>query len=116
MVPKAAVLVIGDDDQHLAPLRTAAKPRQQVIDMRVAADEVGVRGMLGENSDRLVERNLRQCPGVDVAQEIFAILEMRGAIGRARRKASVVIERLVMRLEVGTAFTACVDDTALLLG
>src|SRR3954447_9640963 len=67
-------------------------------------------------TDRLVEGYRRQGAAVDVAQEILAVLQMLGAVRRARREACVIVERLVVRREIGGAVGAGVDDFALFLG
>ena len=116
MVPEAAVLVIGDDHHHAAPLRAAAQPVEEAGDMRIAAGEVGVGRVLGQPPDRLVEGHRRQGALIDVAHKIVAVLEMGGAIGGARRKPRLIIERLVMRREIWGVVVPRVDDTALFVG
>src|SRR5205085_3217981 len=44
-----------------------------------------------------------------------AVLEMHRAVGAARREACIVVERLVVRLEIGTARVTLVDDLAVFL-
>jgi hypothetical protein len=80
--------------------------------MRITAHEIGVSGMLRQDSHRLVEDDLRQYSSVDVGKEFFAVLEMSGAIGGARRKSLEIVERLMVRLEIRGAVLARVDDLA----
>src|SRR5437016_3239118 len=94
MVPKAAVFIIGDDDQHPVPLRALFEALQQIGDMRVAAqDSAGVR-MLAQPSNGLVEGDGGKRALVDVALELIAVFEVLGAIGGAGRKPREIIERL----------------------
>jgi hypothetical protein len=44
VVPEAAVLVVGDDHQHVLPLRAGAQLVEQAGDVRVAGHDVGVAG------------------------------------------------------------------------
>ena len=61
--------------------------------------------MLVEAPGRLVERHRRQRAGVDVAQEVLAVLQMLLAIRRARREAREIVERLMVRLEIRALFS-----------
>ncbi len=70
MVPDAAVLVIGDDDQHVRPLRALFQMRDDIGDVLIAVQHVGIAGMLVEIALRLVERHLRQRAGVDRLDEL----------------------------------------------
>ena len=68
--------------------------------------------MLVEASARLVEGDLGERSGVDIIQEVAAVLQMLGAVGGARREARIVIERLVVWLEIGAPVLTRVDDPA----
>src|SRR2546423_15077525 len=81
--------------------------------MGVAGREIRVGGMLVQTARRLVERHLRQCPALDGAEKVLAVLEMRRAIRRTGRKACVEIERMMVRLKVRAALLAIVDNLAL---
>src|SRR5207302_9015210 len=63
----------------------------------------------------LIKRDLRQPASGDISEEILAVLEMRGAIGRTWRVAREVVERLMMRLKGERARAARVDHGALFL-
>ena len=105
VVPEAAVLVVGDDDQHARPLRPAPQPLENIGDMRVAAQQIGVGGMLIVAPDRLVEHHRREPPRIDVAQEILAVPQMQVAIRRARREPGEIVEGLMVRLEIEALFS-----------
>ena len=70
-----------------------------VVFERTAGFEIGVRRMLGQNADRLVERDMRQGAGIDVAKEVLAILEMLGAPRRPVGVVGIVGEGLMVELE-----------------
>src|SRR5512132_4069448 len=55
VVPVAAVLVVGDNDQHVAIERAPLQALDQLAEMSVAIGDVGVTGMQIELADRLVE-------------------------------------------------------------
>jgi hypothetical protein len=116
VVPVAAVLVVREHDQHVVPLRARAQLRQQVGHVLVAALHVGVRRVLGVAAGGLVEHDRGQRAGGDVAQQVVAVLQVLGAVLRARRVARVVVERLVVRLEVRAALVARVDHAPLRAG
>src|SRR2546426_1207784 len=79
---------------------------QQLGHVAIAALHVGVRRVLRVAAGRLVEAHRRQPPGLDVVHEVITVLQVCGAVLRARREARVVVEGLVMRLEVRAAFVA----------
>src|SRR5262249_22936106 len=68
--------------------------------------------MLVQPADRLVERYLRQCAGIDRGDEIIVVSQVLLAIFGAGRKTHVVVERLMVRLEVDRAVLAVVDHGA----
>jgi hypothetical protein len=70
--------------------------------------------MLIEAALGLVERDRRQFALLDAGDEVRIILEMLLAIARSRREAREIVERLVVRLEVGAARGTVVDDLPLL--
>src|SRR5260221_10478031 len=82
--------------------------------MRVAGQQVGIRRMLVEAPDRLVERHRKQPARIDVAQEILAIFQMLLPVSRAGREPRKVVERLMMRLEIDGVVLAGINDRALL--
>jgi GGDEF domain-containing protein len=109
-VPPAAVLVDGDDDDHVRPLRTLLQVLHRPHDMPVAAGDVGVAGMHVEVALRLVEGHRRQLAGARVGEEAVArriVAQPRVAqsprpfLGILRAQADEVVERLVVVLEVG---------------
>ena len=108
VIPEPAVLVVGDDHDHARPLRPAPQPLENIGDVGVAAQQVRVGGMLIEAPGGLVEHHRRQAAGVDVAQEVLAVLQMQLAILRARRKPAEIVEGLMVRLEIeGVVRRAC---------
>src|SRR6266446_279946 len=75
-----------------------------VGDMLVARERIGVAGMLVEVALRLVECDLRQGATVNCLDELAgpqsAILEVFGSRPCARSHVGKIIKRLVMKLEV----------------
>jgi len=57
--------------------------------------------VLREHAGGLVEGDRRQAPGVDVGQQVVPVLEVLGPVRRAGGEAGEVVERLMVRLEVG---------------
>src|ERR1700694_127466 len=113
MIPEATILVVGHDHCDVAPLRALAQPFEQVGDMAISAEEIRVRGMLGQAPHGLVEGNLRERASVDIAEKILSVLEMCGAICGTWCKPCVVVERLMVGLEVGALALVRIDDLAL---
>src|ERR1700730_15328324 len=58
----------------------------------------------------LVEGNLRERSAIDIAEKIFAILEMLRPVGGARSEPGKIVERLVVRLKLKVALVARIDD------
>ncbi len=105
VVPEAAVLVIGHDDQHVLPLRAGLQLGDHAGDVRVAVGHAGIARVLVEVALRLVEAHGRQLAGGGVLQELrVEILQVLRAVGRGgglgRIELRVVIEGLVVELEV----------------
>src|ERR1700676_1881315 len=104
VIPKSTVLVKGDDNEHMGPLRTFFEMGDHVGDVLVARQRVDIAGMLVEIALRLVERDLRQPASVDILDVYHsvhaAVLEMLGTRGRAGRELGEIVERLMMKLEV----------------
>src|SRR6266481_5966973 len=57
VIPPPAVLVVRDDDRHRPELPAGDELRNDVGDMPVAGEDVGVARVLGEAALRLVERD-----------------------------------------------------------
>jgi len=103
VIPEAAVFVIGDDDQHVAPLRTLLQLADDLGDMGIARSDIGITGMLIEVALRFVKRHRRQFPGGCILQETAVeILQMPGPVSGMLDRIHVgkVIERLMMKLEI----------------
>src|SRR4051794_11286028 len=66
--------------------------------------------MLRETADRLIERDVWKRSCLDVVDEIIAIPQKRRTICRSRGETGKVIERLMVRDEVGAVFLSGVDD------
>ena len=109
MVPPAAVLVDGDDDHHVRPLRTLLEVLDHVGDVRVARGHIRIARMHVQVALRLVEADGGQGAGIDGRDEMvgFAIVahagvqQVPGAGRRARRVGAEIVEGLVVVLEVG---------------
>ncbi|MNQ56983.1 hypothetical protein D3C85_711230 [compost metagenome] len=103
VVIKAAVLIVGDDDQHVFPLRTFLQLGDDAGDVRVAVGHAGVARVLVQIALRLVEGHGRQLAGARVGQELAVeVAQVGGAVGGRLHGVHVgkVIERLVVELEV----------------
>src|ERR1051326_6298123 len=116
VVPVTAVLVVGQDHQHVGPLRALLEALEQLSDVDVAALDIGVARMLRQPAGRLVERHLRKLAAVDGGEEILAVFQVALAVRGARRESRVIVERLVVGLEVRAAGVPVVDDRALFFG
>src|SRR5882672_7739683 len=102
VIPESAVLVIGHDDRDFGPeLLVVTDSRDDFGDVRIARHYIGVAGMLVQLPNRLVESYLWQGAVVDVSEEVFSVPQVLRAIGAAGRESREIVERLVMRLEVG---------------
>ena len=84
MIPEAAILVISDDDEHMAPLRALLESLQQIGGVGVAGRHVAGAGVLVDAAPGLVEGDLRQRALGDVGEEVVEILNVPGAIGYLR--------------------------------
>src|SRR5262245_50326828 len=83
VVPTASVLIIRNNDDAVFPDRTVLHSRDEVGDMLLACDDIGVAGVLVVLADRLHEAHWRQVARGDIGQELCLILQMRvGASGR----------------------------------
>ena len=75
----------------------------EIGDVQIARHDVRVSGVLVEIALRLVERDLRQLPGIDRLDELdavdAAVAQMLGAGRRARREVGEIVERLVVKLK-----------------
>src|SRR5580658_2416444 len=104
MIPKTAVFVIGNNDDHVAPLRAFLEMRNQVGDVRVTLLYVGVTSVFVQVALRFVEGHLFQSAGVNRCQKggaiHSAVLQMLGALGRAGSHAGEIVERLMMVLKI----------------
>jgi len=59
MIPEAAVLVIGDHDQHVLPLWAFLQMRNDFRDMQIAWEDCCIAGMFVEITLWLVKAHLR---------------------------------------------------------
>lgn len=69
VIPYAAIFIIGDDDQHMRPLRAFFQMPDDVGNMRIARLDIRVAGMLVQITLRFVEGNLRQSARIDCLDE-----------------------------------------------
>src|SRR5580700_2457897 len=102
MVPDAAVLVIGHDHQHVAPLRALLEMRDDIGDVLVAGEHRRIARMLVEVALRLVKGDRRQGSGVDRLYEGGAVApavpEMRLPGVGSGRHVGEIVEWLMMIL------------------
>ena len=112
VVVKAAVLVVGDDDQHAPPLRALLQLRDDVGNVGVAVGHVCVAGVLVQVALRFVKTHRGEGAGGRCRQERgVEILQVRGPRARpgGRVERNVIVERLVVRLKLRRA---AVDELA----
>ncbi len=110
MVPPAAVLVEGDDNHHVLPLRPGLESGDDIGDMAVAAVDVRIAGMHVQVALGLVEGHGRQLARCGIGQEFVGtrrfvdagVAQVTRPVCRAWSKAFEVVERLMMVLEVWT--------------
>src|SRR3546814_14537615 len=69
MIPPAAILVEGDDDEHLLPLRALLQRVDHSGDMAIAGVDIRIAGVHVEIALRLVEGNRRQRARLDIGEE-----------------------------------------------
>jgi hypothetical protein len=74
VVPEAAVLIVGDDHQHVFPLRASLQMRDHIGDMLIARRGIGIAGVLVKIPLRLEKRDLRERSRVNDLDE-FGTLE-----------------------------------------
>src|SRR5689334_11676151 len=80
--------------------------------MLVAGQDVSVSGMLIQNPRRLVEDDLWEATAIDRCRHSRVVLQMFVTIGRSRREAREIIERMMMGDEIRRAVGAGRDDLA----
>ena len=73
VIPEAAIFVIGDDDEHVLPLRALLQVRNHIRDVLIAGEDIGIAGVLVQRALRLVEGDGRKLTGIDVGDELYAI-------------------------------------------
>src|SRR6202049_4231341 len=110
VVPESPVLVVGHDDRGRCPKRACLDPGDQLRDMNIARQDIGVAGVLVKAALWLVERYLWQLAAADACGQLGVILDVRAAVCGAGREACEIIERLVMRPEIRRAVRVGVAD------
>ena len=98
VVPLAAELVIGDDDQGVLACGPLGDRLQQVDEVVAAVGLAGVAGVLVLRAVGLDEADRRQRAVLGRGDELRLVLQVRPA-GLARRVVGEVVERLVVVLE-----------------
>src|SRR5213078_164734 len=99
MIPEATILVIGHNDYRARPQRASFDLRNNVGDVLVARLDVGVAGMLGLGTNRLVERHRRQAIALDRLDKVGLILQVFALGLGAVRVLLEVSKGLVRELE-----------------
>src|ERR1700722_13384724 len=105
MIPDAAVLGVGDDDDGIVPdeaFLDLIDDRRRVI---VAADKVGIARMLVIGTNRLIETYRRKRAIPDRADHVPLVLEMLGASRRPLGVIREIVKRLMMIDEGGVRMT-----------
>src|SRR5947209_18892574 len=83
MVPPPAILIVGGDDEDVAPHGTVHNGPHNLVRVRLAAQRVCVAGVLVVCSDRFDERHRRRAAGREVAEKTFLIPQMLRLRGHA---------------------------------
>ena len=78
MIPAPAILVVGDDERGVRPVRTTLHCFHQIGDVLLSAQQIGVPWMLVVFADGLDERNGRELAGLYVLDEILLVFQVRG--------------------------------------
>ncbi len=112
MVPETPVLVVGHDDRDHGPQWAPADAFEDVSNVLVPGEHVGVAGVLVQVTGRFVERHLRQRAGVERLHEVLAVLQVLVAVGGPWCEPHEVVERLMVRLEVDGPRLERVDHAA----
>src|SRR5262249_5320051 len=105
MVPTAAVLVVSDDDSRVRPIGAVLNGVDDIGDMLLPVEYVGVARMFIVRANRLDEANGRQVSIGQVIEEIEFVLEMSSGqrvalpIGQPRREIVIVSKWLVVPLK-----------------
>ena len=104
MVPAASVLVIGDHDESLSPVRASTYRLDDVGNVLLTLQQVGIAGMLVVRAQRLYEAHRRKIMIFQIEEEIIFILQVSGgnqiALAIYPRSVVVVIGKwLVVPLE-----------------
>src|SRR3546814_8213309 len=102
MIPPAAILVEGDDDEHLLPLRALLQRVDHSGDMAIAGVDIRIAGVHVEIALRLVEGNRRQRARLDIGEEFVGPRRLTQAavaqVPGARRGAGGELDEIVERL------------------
>ena len=99
MVPPPAILIVGGDDEDVAPHGTVHNGPHNLVRVRLAAQRVCVAGVLVVCSDRFDERHRRQAAGREIAEKVFLIPQMLRLRGHAVGIVGKERKRLVVELE-----------------
>jgi hypothetical protein len=101
VIPEAAVLIVRNDDDRVLPVRSVPDRVDQVFGVQLAAQNVGVSGVLVYFTERLDERDGREVSVLGGGEEfrlVAQVLRLRGgAVGVVRE----VGERLMVKLKKG---------------
>ena len=106
VIPGAAVLVVGHDDDGRCPRGTLSDSFHDVRRFAVACDDTGVPRMLVIAAERLPECHRGQRIGVDRLQKFTLVLEMPGAARRTGTIFGEIRERLMMIFEGAVGMAA----------
>ncbi len=99
MIPESAMLIVGDDDNAIVPVRSVANVIDQFFEMPLANHHVRIAGMFVQFSDRLDKSNGRKCAGFRLRDKIVAhLLDVR-LLRRSIRIIFEIFEWLMMILE-----------------
>src|SRR3546814_3795221 len=107
MIPPAAILVEGDDDEHLLPLRALLQRVDHSGDMAIAGVDIRIAGVHVEIALRLVEGNRRQRARLDIGEEFVCPRRLTQAavaqVPGARRGAGGELDEIVVRSDAHTS-------------
>src|SRR5262249_46895548 len=89
VVPAAAVLIVGDDDGSVGPVGTVLHGVDNVGDMLLASQQVGVAGVLVVRAERFDEGDGRQAAVGEIGEEVVLVGQVLAAVGIHRGRAVV---------------------------
>src|SRR6266545_5877563 len=83
VIPKPAILVVGDNDRGIGPGRALLDGLDQIGHVLLAARQVGIAGVFVVGAGRLDKRDRRQGVVVRRPQKLLFVVQVRGLAWRS---------------------------------